>query len=192
MARSKDFDEKEVLEKALNLFWCNGYNSTSAQEIVDCLGISRSSLYDTFGDKRTLYIKTLKQYQEGMGSSLLATIKASTNPKVTIKNIFQTLVNEAIVDKKSRGCFMVNASIEVAPFDEEISKIVTENMQSIEEAFYVLIKEGQNSGVLSKANTPRAVARFLFNNIFGIRVAAKSGAEKKALEDIVKVCLSVL
>ena len=66
MARTKDFDEDEVLTKAMNLFWLNGYNGTSMQDLVDGLGISRSSLYDTFGDKRSLFLKTLENYKKNL------------------------------------------------------------------------------------------------------------------------------
>ena len=60
MARTKDFDEGEILNKAVTLFWHKGYNGTSMQELVDALGISRSSLYDTYVDKHTLYVKALE------------------------------------------------------------------------------------------------------------------------------------
>jgi len=60
MARTKDFDEDKVLQKAMNLFWHKGYNGTSMQDLVDGLGISRSSMYDTFGDKHTLFIRALE------------------------------------------------------------------------------------------------------------------------------------
>jgi TetR/AcrR family transcriptional repressor of nem operon len=63
MARTKDFDENEVLKKAVDIFWLKGYSATSMQDLVDGLGISRSSLYDTYGDKHTLFMKALESYQ---------------------------------------------------------------------------------------------------------------------------------
>lgn len=60
MARTKTFDEVQVLEKAQAIFWCKGYNGTSMQDLVDGLGISRSSLYDTYTDKRELFLIALK------------------------------------------------------------------------------------------------------------------------------------
>ena len=64
MARTKDFDENEVLTKAMHLFWSKGYNATSMEDLVSGLGISRSSLYDTYTDKHTLFIKALENYQQ--------------------------------------------------------------------------------------------------------------------------------
>ena len=64
MARSKEFDEKQALRKAMELFWQQGYEKTSMQELVDYMGIHRRSIYDTFGDKRTLFLSALSYYEE--------------------------------------------------------------------------------------------------------------------------------
>ena len=63
MARIKEFDENEVLERAKLLFWKQGFHATSIQNLVDHLGISRGSIYDTFGGKNELYEKALKVYK---------------------------------------------------------------------------------------------------------------------------------
>ncbi len=81
MARTKDFDEQEVLKKAVCLFWNKGYNATSMQDLVDQLGISRSSLYDTYGDKHTLYLKALEEYQQTNGGKLCSIVHESASAK---------------------------------------------------------------------------------------------------------------
>ena len=64
MGRKKEFDEDAVLHKAMRLFWEQGYEKTSMQELVSHMGIHKKSMYDTFGDKQSLYVKTLKRYSE--------------------------------------------------------------------------------------------------------------------------------
>lgn len=192
MARTKEFDEIAVLNKAVNLFWCKGFNGTSAQDLVDTLGISRSSLYDTFGDKRNIFIKALQLYRQNMAGKMIAFIDNSENVEKSIKDIFKMATTEAIEDKLFKGCFMVNTTIELAPHDKEIAEIVNQNMQDIEDALCRAIKKGQDEGVFSTRQTARSLARFLFNNITGIRVAAKSSSDKKVYDDIVKVALSAL
>ena len=59
MGRSREFDENVVLQKAMELFWEQGYEKTSLSDLVEHMGIHRRSLYDTFGDKHTLFLKTL-------------------------------------------------------------------------------------------------------------------------------------
>jgi len=192
MARTKEFDENTILTKAMNLFWCKGYNATSAQDLVDGLGISRSSLYDTFGDKHNLFVLSLKEYRKQMAGGLIEMIENSTNAEKTIKQIFQVATTETLEDKLQKGCFMVNSTIELAASDREIAKIVNENMQDIENALCSIIKKGQDEGQFNSNYSALSLSRFLFNTISGIRVASKSGADKKVYDDIVKVTLSVL
>lgn len=192
MARTKEFDESTILTKAMNLFWCKGYNATSAQDLVDGLGISRSSLYDTFGDKHNLFLLSLKKYRKEMGGALIEMIENSTNAEKTVKQIIQFVTTETIEDKLQKGCFMVNSTIELAASDKEVAEIVNENMQDIEDAFYRIIKKGQETGQFNSNNSALSLARFLFNTISGIRVASRSKADKKVYDDIVKVVMSVL
>src|SRR3954469_15029739 len=114
MARSKDFDEQEVLNKAVNLFWLKGYNGTSMQDLVDTLGISRSSLYDTYGDKHTLFVKALESYQCANSGKFASIIGGKMPAKETIKQLLEFIVGELLKDKSQKGCFMVNAEVEVA------------------------------------------------------------------------------
>ncbi|MGL5891154.1 MAG: TetR/AcrR family transcriptional regulator [Bacteroidia bacterium] len=192
MARTKVFDEEIVLNKAVNLFWEKGYNGTSAQDLVDELGISRSSLYDTYGDKHQLFKKSLLQYRKKFAGSMIEMIDKSVDFEKAIGDVFQYIVTESLQQKFSKGCFMVNSSVELAPHNSEIAEIVNANMQDIEDAFFRLIKKGQDAGQFSKSHPPRTLARFLFNTISGLRIASKSGAEKKVFDDVVRVTLSVL
>lgn len=192
MARTKVFDEELVLNKAVNLFWRNGYNGTSAQDLVDELGISRSSLYDTYGDKYQLFKNALLQYRKAFSGAMIEMIDKSTDFEQTVKDIFQYVVSDSLQEQFSKGCFMVNSTIELAPHNAEIAEIVNDNMQDIEDALVRLVKKGQDAGYFAKRHSARSLARFIFNTISGLRVAAKSGAEKKVLDDIVKVTLSAL
>lgn len=192
MPRLKEFDEQAVLEKALNVFWCKGYYATSAQDLVDELGISRSSLYDTFGDKRTLFIKALQLYRSEMAGNMIKMIRDSAQIDTTITQLLKMAVNEALSDKLSRGCFMVNTTIELAPHDDEVQAIVKQNMADIEDALNKAIRKGQQQGVFTTKLSSASLASFLFNSISGLRVAAKAGTARRVFDDVVKVTLSAL
>lgn len=192
MARNKAFDEDEVLDKAVHLFSQKGFNGTSAQDLVDCLGISRSSLYGTYTDKRTLFVESLKRYREKTAGTLLSLLQSTDDAEAIIKQVFNTLIKDSIEDKLFSGCFMVNATVEMAPHDDEVSAIVNGNMQDVEEALFKAVRKGQQSGQFSTQHSARSLARFLFNTFSGIRVAAKSGTDKKVLDDVVKVALGAL
>ncbi|MDB5134354.1 MAG: comR 2 [Mucilaginibacter sp.] len=192
MARTKDFDESEVLTKAMHLFWHKGYNGTSMQDLVDGLGISRSSLYDTYGDKHTLFIKSLESYKESASNKMCTIVSGPASAKDAIKQLLQLTTIELIDDNQHKGCFMTNAAIEVAPHDTEVSNMICQNDQQIENAFYGAIKKGQASGEITSKQDARALARFIFNNVKGIRVSAKSTTDKNIFDDIINLTMSVL
>ncbi len=192
MARTKKFDEKVILKKALDLFWHQGYNGTSAQNLVDGLGISRSSLYDTFGDKRSLFIKSLSFYRKETSNAMIAMIKESEDINITLKQIFDFAISESIQDKLKKGCFMVNTTVELAPHDKEIAQLVQQNMLDIENALLLAIEKGQKDGVINSSHNPKDLAHFLYTNIVGLRVVSKSNVDKKVYQSNVKIALSVL
>jgi TetR/AcrR family transcriptional repressor of nem operon len=192
MGRTKDFDENEVLKKAVALFWDKGYNGTSMQDLVDGLGISRSSLYDTYGDKHSLFIKALESYQESASGKMCNIVSNAVSAKEAIKQLFDLTARELLSDEQHKGCFLVNTEVEVAPHDQEVSNMVCQNDQLVENAFYQAIKKGQESGEIANKQDARALARFIFNTVKGIRVSAKSTTDKSYFDDIIKMAMSVL
>ncbi|MDR3714669.1 MAG: TetR/AcrR family transcriptional regulator [Puia sp.] len=192
MARTKEFDTDEVLNKAIDLFWDKGYNGCSMQDVVDGLGLSRSSIYETFGDKRQLFLDALKKYQRESMAAMEATVNAATSIRQFLTGAFESILPTCLEDPLQRGCFMVNSAVELAPHDPEIASLVKSNRQQVEDILYKAIKKGQKSGEISATLDARAIARFFYTNLSGIRVTAKAGADRKTLEDIIKVALSVL
>lgn len=192
MARKKEFDEDELLQKATDLFWRKGYNATSAQDIVDELKINRSSLYNTYSDKKTLFQKALKKYQEQQTNSLIDTLNKAEDPEKAIKQVFDDLVKESNADAAAKGCFMVNTAVEIAGQDREIGLMVHSNNKSVEDALTAIIEKGQKMGQFSTRNTARAYARFLFGSVNALRVIARSGSDKEALNDIAGIALASL
>jgi TetR/AcrR family transcriptional repressor of nem operon len=192
MARTKDFDENEVLTKAIQLFWHKGYNGTSMQDLVDGLGISRSSLYDTYTDKHTLFVKALESYQNSGAARIQEIINNSGSTKETVQKLLEMATTELLDDKQQKGCFMVNAEVEVASHDAEVSNLVCKNDQQMEEAFYQVIKKGQESGELKNQQDARALSRFIFNSVKGMRVTAKSTPDRSLFNDIIKLTISAL
>ncbi|PZF73579.1 TetR/AcrR family transcriptional regulator [Taibaiella soli] len=191
MARSKDFDENEVLAKAIQLFWHKGYNGTSMQDLVDALGISRSSLYDTYTDKHTLFLKALERYQSIGNTNVLEIAAGKGSAKKIVQKLLEFAVSDMICDKQQKGCFMVNAEVEVAPHDKEVNKLVCRNDQQMEDIFFEVIQKGIDNGEL-KSKDGRALARFVFNAVKGMQVTAKSTKDRAVFDDIIKLTVSVL
>jgi len=181
MARVKEFNETEVLDKAVELFWEKGYQATSANDLVNGLGLSRSSIYSTFTDKRTLFIKALKRYSQLHVEKVLKEVKQSDDIPKTIAVIFNNIISQDDSAKISKGCFIVNTGIELAAHDKEIAEIVNQNKINVESVLKTAIRKGQKLGQISKAHKAEKLARFIFNNVSG-----------EELKEVIKLCLSVL
>lgn len=192
MARKKDFDEDALLEKATRLFWRKGYNATSAQDLVDELGINRSSIYNTYTDKRTLFKSCLNQYQQQQTNTMIAMLNKATDAEATIKEVFDRIIYESNMDNLHNGCFMVNTAVELSGHDPEISDMVNGNNKTVEDALTTLIEKGQQQGQIASKNTARVLARFIFGNITALRVTARSAADKSMMNDIATVALASL
>lgn len=192
MARTKVFDEQEILDKAMKLFWEKGYNATSAQDLVESLGISRSSLYDTFGDKHSLFVKALQQYRKERVDPVLEGADKTNDFERFIASIFDAVKEEALSPNSSKGCFMVNSIVELASVDSEVGKIGTSILIDTENALSKVIRKGQQQGVFTSNHSARSLARFVLNSLNGLRVTVKLDANKKVFDDVLNVCLSAL
>lgn len=192
MPRTKSFDEVETLDKAKEVFWQKGYNGTPPQDILEGTGLSRSSLYDTYGDKRTLFIKTLNRYRQSETAAAIEYLDAAPDPALAIRRIFHAAYDHFMTEQPRKGCLMVNTLNEVASHDEEVEDIVRENRQALEDAYARAIRRGQHQGLIARDHQPRALARYLLNSLWGLTTNLKLGLDKKAADDIVRITLSVL
>jgi TetR/AcrR family transcriptional repressor of nem operon len=192
MARTKDFDEEDVLLRAMNLFWLKGYNGTSMQDLVDGLGISRSSLYDTFGDKHSLFVRSLENYRKISADKMAKMARDASSAKDGICKVLEYSIGELVRDKEHKGCFLVNAAVEMAPHDKEVGDMLCQNDKQMGEYFYEAIRKGQESGEITNAQDARLLSQFIINGIKGIRVTAKSSSDKKLFGDLINLTMSVL
>ncbi|WP_342578562.1 TetR/AcrR family transcriptional regulator [Psychrobacillus sp. FSL K6-2843] len=192
MARNKEFDEKVVLKKAMELFWKQGYEKTSMQDLVNHMGIHRRSIYDTFGDKYSLFLASLKSYEVFVAEELTKIISNSSTVKVAIRKIFEYVINVAELEIYPAGCFAVNTAVELSLLDKDIQHLTTKMFNDTEELFNKLLKEGQNKGELKNDLNTQVTAQFLHNNLIGLRVLVKTNYTKKELESIIDLILKVL
>lgn len=193
MARTKEFDTEEALEKAIRLFRDKGYNACSMQDVVDGLDLSRSSIYETFGDKRHLFLAALKKYQREGVNAIRHNLDTATDIRQAVRAIFYDILPSGLDNPSQKSCFMVNTGIELAPHDPEIAAMIQANRQEFEEILAAGIQKGQDAGQISQQLDALSIARFFNTVMSGLRVSATSGAaDCTALENTIKIALSVL
>lgn len=192
MARHKEFDREEALQKAMEVFWSRGYEAASLQELVERMGINRQSIYDTFGDKHALYLQALDRYRQIEGRRLVELLERPGSVKKSLRQLFEEVVEKAVRDREHRGCFMGNATSELAGRCKETASRTCSNMATMEEAFYRALLRGKQEGEIKEIRDPRAVARFLHCMFQGLVLMGKARQDRKALNNVVRVTLSVL
>jgi len=192
MPKTKQFDETEVLVKAKELFSVKGYNGTSMDDLVQATGLSRSSIYDTFGDKHGLFLKSLNHYCHSQQGELEKQCAKSESPKKKIRAIFDQTLKSILSDKDQKGCLLVNMSMELNAVDKEVAAVSLKNMEDMEHAFSAMVKEGQAKGEISKKFTPKALGRHLYSSLMGLRVSGTNRPDADALKEVVKLALSLL
>ena len=190
MGRSKEFDENMVLQKAMELFWAQGYEKTSMSDLIEHMGIHRKSLYDTFGDKRGLYLKAIESYGKYSGEKLQSRIAEAITAKQAIQNAFDYII-EGNKDKRL-GCFFVNAATEMAPSDREVDEIVDQAFIKTEQRLSDIIRKGQQSGEISGDHDAQSWAEFLHNALIGIRVLVRTSTSKDKMYRIRDMFINLL
>lgn len=191
MARTKEFDENEVLDRAMDLFHARGFAHTSFANLVDSLGISRQSLYDTYGDKHTLFQTALRRYMERAVGGVQRKLETPGSIKQVLADLFDALITGAC-DENASGCFMVNSMVELTPHDADTRALAHAYARKIESLLTSRLSAAQRKGELSKAKDPVILARFFFQTILGIGVAARALGEPDNLKQTAHVALQVL
>jgi len=191
MARPREFDEATVLEAAMQCFWAQGYELTSVRDLADRMGITGASLYNAFGDKRSLYRRALDHYLEQSVRDRISRLERLP-PYLAVRAFFDEIIERSVTDREHRGCMLVNSALEVAPYDAEIQKIISAEMVFIEAFFRRCIAAGQQDGTISAARPAAELAKTLLSVLFGIRVLARMRPQRAVLEGAANGILELL
>jgi TetR/AcrR family transcriptional repressor of nem operon len=190
MARAKKFDEDAVLLKAMKLFWEQGYEKTSIKDLVAHTGIHKGSMYDTFGDKQSLYIKALIRFIEMNEQSIKRLRTEPHSTKEVIRSLFDMAVRQR--EELPDGCFIVNTAVELAKHDAESKEWVLTEWARLERLLYDLIVAGQQSGELSNTLNAEWLSQYFNNALIGVRVMVKSITDRDKLQHIIDMNMSIL
>lgn len=192
MARQKEFDRDRVLHKAMEVFWTRGYEGASIQDLVKHMGINRQSMYDTFGDKHSLFLEALDRYREIQSRKVFEVLERPGSMKKNLRQLFEEVVARSLSAEGRRGCFVGNSMSELAGRCKETATRTCNSVASAEKMFQKALQRGKEQGELRRVSDTRAVARFLYSNLQGLLLIAKATRDRKLLNDVVKVTLSVL
>lgn len=192
MARNKSFDPDTVLRKAMQLFWRQGYEATSVDDLVHAMGINRASLYGTFGDKKTLFLRALSRYIETVLEPRLTALEIAASPLEALRGLFAELAAFAAGDPQRRGCLVVNTACELASRDAEVAARLRAQAEALEVRLARLLARAQAKGEIASEYDPKALAACLAALIDGLRVRSKLGADRAGLDSVAATAFALL
>jgi TetR/AcrR family transcriptional repressor of nem operon len=191
MARLKAFDEDRALDQAVDCFWSRGYEGTSVRDLAGSMGIGGASLYNTYGGKRALFVRSLERYANRSMRERIARLEADRQPKEAILAFLAEIIDRSVTDPDRRGCLLVNSALDVAPHDAEIGKAVGDYLGEIRAFFHRNIEAARKLGQVSKRIDAESVSAHLLGVVLGIRVLARTGAKRKLLESVAQPALDL-
>ena len=192
MARTKAFNTDEVLDRALRVFWRNGYEGTSMQDLVDGMQINRASIYDTFGNKEALYLTALQRYQTRNQREVLQLIERHPSVRNALDTLLEGMIRESLGDPEKKGCFVVNATTGLANRYEEVNRLVTENEERMAYAFADLVRQGQSTGEIAAHQDADTLSSYIFSSLQGLRVLAVTNSDLTKLRRVKELILTTV
>ena len=180
MARKKEYNEDVVVEKAMNLFWRNGYETTSMQMLEKEMGINKFSIYASFGNKHGLFLESLKCYK-GKVNSILEKFKKATNGVEDIKQFFYDSVSSNFKDDNQKGCFVTNTYNE---FSESEDVLIKEQMTHFMDNLKKLFIEKLKMDSTKDEETILKEANFLLLAKHGLAAAARVNTKEEIVDYI--------
>ena len=191
MPWEKSFESEDALGKAMAAFWANGYEATSMQDLVDCMGIGRGSLYAAFGDKRRLFLQAVAHYDDIYRRQWGERLAAENAPRRAILAAFDEVI-AATLDGSRDGCLLINSALEMSPHDAEIAAMVSAALAEMEALFRTMIQRGQSSGEIDPTLDAAETAQGLLALLAGLRVLSRARPDEALMRAVARQAEALL
>lgn len=191
MARPREFEESEVLDTALGVFWSKGYDRTTIQDLVDATGLERASLYGAFGDKQQFFQRAIARYLERLSAELRA-LEDEPSARRGIESLFASRIASTCPSSGPRGCFLLLAGMTSNAGDSWARDLLAESLKQTEASLRRAIRRGQTQNEITKHRDATSLARLLLVTLQGLSTAARAGWNREKLRGVADEALAHL
>jgi len=189
--RPREFKTEQVIEAAMQQFWRAGYEATSLQDLLEVMHLSKSSLYQTFGSKHELFLRSIDFYQQSLVDEIYKSLSNSRTSKAFLKQLLENVIAEA-ASKKKKGCLLVNTVNELSHRDKTVSKAVLIAFRNVGNVIRLAIEQGKKEGTIKTSVSTETLVDYIIINISGLRTMAKSGTDKSRLASVVNIIMKTV
>lgn len=185
--RPRSFDRIETLDQILAMFWREGFDGASMQQIADAVGVSKPSLYDAFGNKESLFLAALARYADRDGQRQIAALEAEADARLAVLGLLNAMVDSSPICGSPAGCMVVaSASLCAAShIPEAVQGAVRSMLDRSTEALARRFERAACDGDLPPGADPRAMAAYFGTLLCGLGVQARAGASRDAMRQVV-------
>ena len=189
--RPKAFDEQEALTAAMHYFWEHGYDNTSLDNLLETMGIKKSSFYATFKSKEEVFSRCIDLYRK-QSLDFLDTLKQDIGPKQTLLALTGHTVQELEDFGKVKGCLLINSGQECYNKYPQLSQQVSVEFNTFNKVFTQLVQEAQTLGEIQSKKNASIIAGRYMNTLNGLVVTIQAGATQELIDDVVESLKEIL
>jgi len=192
MARPREFDPDQALDSAMQVFWSHGLTGATMDDLCEATGLSRSSLYGCFGDKRELFLRCVDRYAE-RGTDRLEALRSGPVPvRVALADVLFDLIDRIVSGTGNRGCLLGNTAAELAATDAEAMSRVRAGLERVESFVRAGLERARDAGEIAADADVDELAKFFVAGMQGMRLVGKARPDRAALNAVAETMLRVL
>lgn len=192
IGRPLEFNPDEVLDKAMRVFWRQGYEATSLQDLLTAMSLSKSSFYQTFTSKHELFQRCIYCYREQLVIDLRNKLANAQTARRFISSILYDVATETRGPEARIGCLLMNAANEFGQTDSKIARLVSDGIRASTDILEVAVKKAQNEKDIPENKNAKTLASYLMTNMGGLRNMVKAGADGETVISVANVALEAL
>ena len=191
IGRPKIFDEKIALASANELFWKNGYASTSTEDLIKVMKLQRGSFYHSFKSKKELFIKAVNTHEQKVLQAFREELSSSEAPMQVIREMFLSIA-DCTPERQAKGCILGNTIAELAGIDEELAENAKQHLKTLEDIFFIQIKKSQETGELKTTENPALLAKYLLNLWNGLNITRRIYPKKEEILPLILLQIEII
>jgi TetR/AcrR family transcriptional repressor of nem operon len=192
MARTREFDERQALVKAMLVFWENGYEGTSIQDLEAAMGLNRTSIYNAFGNKRAVFEQVMACYKESVMSALFERMDSAPNIKEGVRRLLNGALDIHFDTDNPGGCLVVLSVLESHQHDARTQDSMAQTIHDLKDMLQARLTKARRSGELSRELDTGSTANTIATTMVGMMVMGKANFTRSALKKTVKQVVSLL
>ena len=187
---TKQFNQDEALQSALDIFWAKGFEATSMQELVNAMGVNRASMYQTYGNKSELYSAAIDRYTESSLQYIRALLEAPTSPMGNLQQLFNQLIEVSF--NKMCGCFVGNTAAELGPHNVAVAEKIRNFWTQFEDIISNTLERAIEHNELQLNTDTIKLASFVNSTLQGLLIKSKASVDKGTLKSDIDLLFKLI